>query len=149
MSSLLAHPDAALVTLLAGILLLYLEANRPGWILPGCVGALLALLSVYALGGHALHRPALALIALGISLTLAEIFRPTRNLLAVIGFLALCAGLVTLVVPPARIHPATALVFAAIFCTSTLWLGRIALLARRNKRQSIASASAPRSRRVD
>ena len=42
-------PDLFLVLLVAGILLVYVECNRPGWVLPGCLGTLLVLLSGYAL----------------------------------------------------------------------------------------------------
>jgi membrane-bound serine protease (ClpP class) len=146
---LLASPDAALLTLLAGIALMYFEANRPGSILPGCLGALLTLVSLFALFQHTLHPRAGVFLAGGVALTMAGIFRPTRNLLVAAGALTLGYGLVTLFAPPDRLHIPTVFVFAVGFCFSTAWLGRVALLARRNKRQSIAIRSAAGSPKVD
>ncbi len=147
--SLLASPDAALLVLLAGILLIYLEANRPGTILPGCLGALLALLSIHAISLQPQHSVSLLSIAAGVALTVGGIFRPTLNLLAVAGALAQAFGWMTLFAAPARLHPVTAVVFAAGFSFTTAWLGRMALLARRNKRVSGGRRSAPGLRKVD
>ena len=36
-------PDAAIVVLTMGVLLIYVELNRPGWILPGAAGLLATL----------------------------------------------------------------------------------------------------------
>lgn len=136
MTGLLASLDVALFTLLTGIALVYFEANRPGSILPGCLGVLLILLSVDSLLSHRLYPLALVYVAAGTALTVAAIFRPTLNLLAAAGALTQAYGLAALFAPPAQLHRAPALLFAAGFCFPTAWLGRVALLARRNKRQS-------------
>ena len=131
-----ASPDAALLTLVAGILLVYFEANRPGSILPGCLGALLTLLSIHALSQMPLRASALAVIALGLALLFTELFRPARNLFGALGAALLALGLRTLLQPfaPAHVHTPTAIVAGAGLVAVTLWLARIALRARRNKR---------------
>jgi membrane-bound serine protease (ClpP class) len=129
-------PDAALLTLFAGILLLYFECNRPGSILPGCVGALLTLLALNAFTHMPLRPVALALVLAAVLLILLELIIPARNLLASAGTVTLVAALRILLQPfaPARVHTPTAIVAAVGFAASTLWLARIALRARRNKR---------------
>jgi len=132
-----SNPDAALLTLVAGILLLYLECNRPGSILPGCFGTLLTLLSIDAFARMPLRPSALALAAAGAALVLAELAIPARNLVATAGAALFVLGLRTLIQPfaPARVHTPTALVAGAGLAAATLWLARIALRARRNKRR--------------
>jgi membrane-bound serine protease (ClpP class) len=146
---LLAFPDAAVLVLLAGILFVYLECNRPGSILPGCLGTLLILLSVDSLCRMPLRSTALALLASGLALLLIEIAVNARNLLAGAGILALIAGLASLLQPfaPARVHIPTAFVAGAGFGISTLYLAKIALRARRNKRSRLFSnlSSSPTS----
>jgi len=148
-TGLLASTDVALFALLAGLGLIYFEANRPGSILPGCLGVLLILLSVDSLLSHRLYPLALVYVAAGTALTGAAIFRPTLHLLAAAGALTQAYGLATLFAPPAQLHPASALLFAAGFCFPTAWLGRVALLARRNKRQSNLNRSGLGSPKVD
>jgi membrane-bound serine protease (ClpP class) len=141
-----SNPDAALVTLFAGIMLVYYECNRPGSIVPGCLGALLTLLSINAFVHTPLEPSALALTVVGIALILIEVFIPTRNWLVAAGTTALIAGFATLVQPfaPARVHIPTAIVTGSGLSAATLWLARIALRARRNKR----SLSSPLSIRA-
>jgi len=140
--AMLQNPDAAVVALFAGILLVYFECNRPGTIVPGCLGAVLILLSVNALTHLALRPAGLGAIAAGFSLLLLELARPARNLSALLGTVAICAGLATLVQPfaAARVHPSTALFTGIGFSASTLWLGKVAVQARRNKRLTRPSA---------
>jgi membrane-bound serine protease (ClpP class) len=131
-----ASPDAALLSLFAGVLLIYFECNRPGSIIPGCAGVLLALLSIDAFAHMPLRPLALALVAAGIVLILAELKVSARNLAAATGTALLIFGFRNLLQPfaPARVHTPTAIVAAAGFAASTLWLARIALRARHNKR---------------
>jgi len=134
--ALLANPDVAVLTLFAGILLIYFECNRPGTILAGCLGALLVLLSLHALSQLPLRPAAVALAAGGTAFTLLELAIPARNLLAVGGIALITYALATLLEPfrPAHVHLFTALFVAVGFGVSTLALSRIALQARRNKR---------------
>jgi membrane-bound serine protease (ClpP class) len=134
--SLLASPDIALFTLLAGILLIYLECNRPGLIVPGCLGGLVLMLSLFRLHQLPLRPSALALLGFGLAVLLLELAVPARNLLAALGMAAIACGLATLVQPfaPAHVHIASAIAVAAGFGVPTLWLSRVALRARRNKR---------------
>lgn len=128
-----AHPDLALAALTLGFLLLYLEANRPGTVLPGCIGVFLVLASVHALGQHRLSLAALACIAAGLVLTGLAIWKPGAHLPVFLSIALLTLGLVKLY-ETSHIHLIPAVLCSAILAESTVWLGRVALQARRNKR---------------
>lgn len=146
----LANPNFALATLLLGILLIYAEFNLPGAVLPGSLGALLTMLALFGLTRLALAPLAIAIAAAGVALLLislrflrapsiAALHRDGREprrpisglILAVISTSTIIYGLATL---NPSVHPAVAIATGTIFSTVTLWLGRIALLARDNKR---------------
>lgn len=148
-----SNPDAALLTLLAGVLLVYWECNRPGFILPGCIGALLSLLAANAFAHMPLRPPGIILAVSGFALVVCQIFLPVRKLLAAAGTVAataaLIAGLATCVQPSAsaRVHLPTAFATGLCLAAASLWLARIALRARRNKRTftSLPAASQRRT----
>ena len=128
--SALANPDLGLILLLAGVLLIYAEFNRPGTVLLGCLGAFSFMLGVYTLGRLPLSTYAIGLTAAGALIVLVELRLPARNLLALTGTATLAVGLARLT---PGLHAATAVFSAVVFAVVTLWLGRIALQARRNK----------------
>ena len=136
-NSRLTPADSALLLLLAGILLLYAEFNRPGTILLGAGGALLFMLGVYKL--LPLHFSVFfaGVAILGIAVQLFELRFPLRSLHAAgaaAGTLALILGLRNLIDSPSGAHWIVAIVTGAVFSAVTYTLGRIALLAARNKR---------------
>jgi membrane-bound serine protease (ClpP class) len=134
MTHFLANPDFAVLLVLAGILLLYLEFNRPGSVIFACLGTLSAVLGFYGLALHPLSHTAIAGGIVGLALILLELRSPFHNLLAVLGTGILAYALAALMPPPVRIDAPTALAVSIVFTVVTLWLGRIALQARRNKR---------------
>jgi hypothetical protein len=86
-------PDAAVLLLTLGLLLICVELNRPGWIVPGALGLLLALFAVARCCGYELSRAAVALLATALALLLLDLLRPTPMLVAVAATLALVLGL--------------------------------------------------------
>ena len=144
MSDLAAHPDLCLLMLLAGILLIYVECNRPGWILPGCAGGLLSLLALHELASFPLRPYAFVSIAGGMTLMLTEVLWRTWRVATAFGILLLTWGLRSLVQPSAssRVHLPVAFFVSLVLGLTTEWLGRIALRARRNKRLLTRQASA-------
>jgi len=128
-------PDAAVLLLTLGLLLICVELNRPGWIHPGALGLLLALFSVAALLRYDLSRAAVALLGTALALLLLDLLRPTPMLVAVAATLALVLGLDRLVVGPApqRVDATVAVVCGLLVGGGTSWLTRIARRARANK----------------
>ena len=103
-------PDSAILLLTLGLLLIYVELNRPGWIVPGACGLLLALLSVGSLLRLDLSLAAVALLATAAALLVLDLLRATPVLVAVAATLALILSLDHLVLGPAplQVHAATA-----------------------------------------
>ena len=92
----LTHPTIAYGLLLVGIYGLLLEGYNPGAVLPGVVGALALLLGLYGLQLLAVNYAGLALMALGISLIIAEFFMPTFGSLGIGGLVAFVIGSIIL-----------------------------------------------------
>ena len=132
----LATPDVAVALAGAGILLIFLECNLPGAILPGATGLLLLLSGVYGLSLHPLRPSSVAVLLLA-GLTLAVAPRlPLPGITAAFGSAALIFALANLIPPTSpsgRIHPLVALLVGAAVGLSTTLLGRVAERARRNK----------------
>jgi membrane-bound serine protease (ClpP class) len=128
-------PDAAVLLLTLGVLLIYVELNRPGWIVPGACGLLLALLAAGSLLRLSLSLPAIALLATAAALLLLELLRPTPPLVAVAATLGLILGLDRFVLGPApfHVHAPVALLSGLLLGGGTAMLTRIARRARANK----------------
>ncbi len=129
----LVNPNLSLPLFLLGLFLLYLDFNIPGKVVPAALGTLALCLAMWGL----IHTPIQPFaFHLTIFCLLCILVGLTNNVLATLGTIGLCYALFHLAdVPnaPHRVHPAIALVTATAFTVVTLKLGRIALLARRNK----------------
>jgi membrane-bound serine protease (ClpP class) len=134
----LMDPNLAVLILLAGALLIYMEFNTPGTIIPGALGALLVLLALFSLNLLPVRYTSLALIVGAIILMVLEAKFPSHGILAAAGTIALVLGTLTLVagpIPEMRVQLATAIATGFAFGLITTFLVRIALIARHNKVQ--------------
>ncbi len=132
----LTDPDLAVFLLVLGALLIYLEFNVPGTIVPGALGTLLLLLGVFGLNLLPIHHTALLLLAAAVVLLALEFKFPSHGVLALVGIASLTFGLLTLVDGPIaeqRVHPSVAIAAGIGFGIISFWLATIALRARRNK----------------
>ncbi len=132
----LTDPNLAVLLLVAGALLIYLEFNVPGTIIPGALGTLLILTALFALNLLPLRYTAVMLLIGAVGLMLLEIKVPSHGVLAAVGIGCLVVGLLTLVagpIPEMQVRFATALGVGMGFGLITVFLVRIALRARRNK----------------
>lgn len=132
----LMDPNLAVLILLAGALLIYLEFNTPGTIIPGALGTLLVLLALFSLNLLPVRYTALALIVGALILMVLEAKFPSHGILAASGTAALVLGTLTLVagpIPQMRVQFATALATGLAFGLITTFLIRIAWRARQNK----------------
>jgi membrane-bound ClpP family serine protease len=128
-------PNAAILILTLGVALIAVELNRPGWILPGALGLLLALLASASI--YSRHPSAEA--AFGIAACIAlMLLRPRTRLhwlviaLATIPLIALIANLLP-PIPGPEISAWAALASGLILGAGTIVLTAIARRARRNK----------------
>jgi membrane-bound serine protease (ClpP class) len=134
----LVDPNIAMLLLVGGALLIYLEFNSPGTIVPGALGTLMVLLAIFALDLLPVRYTAVLLLVAALVLILLEAKFGGHGVLAIAGILCLTFGMLTLVVAPVPemgISPAVALPVSVAFALITLFLVRLAVRARRMKSQ--------------
>ncbi len=132
----LANPNLALLILVAGALLIYLEFHIPGTIVPGAMGTVMVLLALFALDMLPIRHTALLLLLAAAVLLLLEVKFASHGLLALAGIACLSLGALTLIdapIPELRIEPAVAIALSLAFGGITVLLLRLALRAKRRK----------------
>ena len=132
----LAHmaPDVALLVMTVGFLLIYVELNRPGWIVSGAVGLLAVLFAVASLVRLGLNLAAVVLVGTAVVLLGVELRRRTPVVVSLAATLALVLGFAQLVRGPGvGIKLGTAVGCGLVLGGWTSILTRIARRARTNK----------------
>ncbi len=132
----IADPNLAVLLIVVGGLLIYLEFNVPGTIVPGALGTLCVLLGAFGLNLLPIRHAALALLVAALVLIVLEAKFASHGILASVGVACLVIGLATLVDGPIaeqRVHLSTALSTGIGFGAISLFLAWIALRARRGK----------------
>jgi len=131
----LANPDIAVLLLIVGLLLVYLEFNVPGTVVPGALGVLCVLLALFAFNLLPIRHTSVLLLIAALALILLEVKFSSHGLLALAGTLCVIFGLLTLVdgPPELRVHTSTAIAAGLSFGAITFVLAWLGLKARRNK----------------
>lgn len=132
----LTDPNLAVLLLVLGGLLVYLEFNVPGTIIPGSLGTLLILLSLFGLNLLPIRHTAVLLLIAAVVLMVLETKFASHGMLALAGTVSLVFGLATLVntpVPELQVHTGTAVGAGIGFGVISFGLAWIALRARRGK----------------
>jgi membrane-bound serine protease (ClpP class) len=132
----LVDPNIALLFLVGGALLIYLEFNTPGTIVPGALGTLMVLLAIFALNLLPIRYTAVMLLLAAMVLLLLEAKFGGHGVLAVAGILCLTFGMLTLIaapVPEMAVAPWVAIAISVGFGAITVFLVRLAVRARNRK----------------
>ena len=132
----LVNPNIALLMLVGGALLIYLEFNTPGTIVPGALGTLMVLLAIFGLNLLPIRYTAVLLLVAALGLLVLEAKFGGHGALAIAGIVCLTFGMLTLVaapVPEMGINPLIAIGVSAAFGVITVFLLRLAWRARRMK----------------
>jgi membrane-bound serine protease (ClpP class) len=132
----LTDPNLAVLVLMVGGLLIYVEFNTPGTIIPGTLGTILVLLALFGLNLLPVRYTSVMLLVAAFALLILEAHFASHGVLATAGILSLVIGALTLVdgpIPELRVHLATALSAGLAFGLITVFLLRLALRARRSK----------------
>jgi membrane-bound serine protease (ClpP class) len=132
----LTDPNLAVLVLMVGGLLIYVEFNTPGTIIPGTLGTILVLLALFGLNLLPVRYTSVMLLLAAFALLILEAHFASHGVLAAAGILCLVIGALTLVdgpIPELRVHPATALSAGLAFGLITVFLLRLAFRARRSK----------------
>jgi membrane-bound serine protease (ClpP class) len=129
-------PNVAFILLAIGALALYAEFNHPGAVIPGTVGVVFVLLSIFALNLLPTRFAAVVLILASFALFALEAKFATHGVLAIGGITTLTLGGLLLVdapIPEMQVHLLTALAVSIPIGVITVFLMSIALKARANK----------------
>lgn len=132
----LVNPNVALLLLVGGALLIYLEFSTPGTIVPGALGTLMVLLGIFGLNLLPIRYTAVLLLVAAIVLMALEAKFGGHGALAIAGIVCLMFGTLTLVaapVPEMRISPWVAIGVTLGFGGITIWLLGLAVRARKRK----------------
>ncbi len=132
----LANPNIALLLLLGGALLIYLEFNAPGTIVPGALGTLMVLLAIFGLNLLPIRYTAVLLLLGAVVLLLLEVKFGGHGALAIAGIVCLTFGMLTLVaapVPEMAVSPWVAFAVSAAFGCITVFLVRLVFRSYRMK----------------
>ncbi len=133
----LVDPNIALLLLVGGALLIYLEFNTPGTIVPGALGTLMVLLGIFGLNLLPIRYTAVMLLLAALVLLVLEAKFGGHGALAIAGIVCLTLGTLTLVaapVPELAVSPWVAIGVGAGFGGITVFLVRLAVRARRAKK---------------
>jgi membrane-bound serine protease (ClpP class) len=132
----LVNPNIALLLLVGGALLIYLEFNAPGTIVPGALGTLMVLLAIFGLNLLPIRYTAVLLLLAAVVLLLLEVKFGGHGALAIAGIVCLTFGMLTLVaapVPEMAVSPWVAFAVSAAFGCITVFLVRLMVRAYRMK----------------
>jgi membrane-bound serine protease (ClpP class) len=122
--NIIANPNLAYLLMMAGILGLYVEFTHPGVLFPGVAGAICLLLALSALQVLPINYAGLALIGLGVSLLVAEVFLPSFGVLGIGGIVSFVLGSVLLFDTP----DSTLAVDPGIIAAAAISLGGFTLI---------------------
>jgi len=139
----LVNPNIALLFLVGGALLIYLEFNTPGTIVPGALGTLMVLLAIFALNLLPIRYTAVMLLIGAVVLLVLEAKFGGHGALAIAGIVCLTLGTLTLVaapIPELAVSPWVAISVSLAFGGITAFLVRLAVKARRMKARLGADA---------
>jgi membrane-bound serine protease (ClpP class) len=134
----LVNPNIALLLLVGGAMLIYLEFNTPGTIVPGALGTLMVLLAIFALNLLPIRYTAVMLLLAAAVLLVLEAKFGGHGALAIAGIVCLALGTLTLIaapIPELAVNPWVAIGISAGFGGITVFLVRIAMRARRLKQR--------------
>lgn len=135
-----ADPNLALIILVLGGLLLYVEFNAPGMVAPGAAGAILLLVGLLALSVLPIRGAAAGLLVLALALFVMEAKVGAHGALAAGGAVAMLFGSLLLVEgpPEMRIRLSTALSVTVPFALITAFL--VTLVVRARLRPAVTGA---------
>jgi membrane-bound serine protease (ClpP class) len=132
----LMNPSIAFIIFAIGMLAIFVEFNHPGAIIPGVVGFVCVLLSLYTLDFLPLRSIGLVLIIAAFAMFIAEAKIQSHGVIGIGGVILMVLGALLLVdgpIPQMRVQPWAALSVAIPMGLITVFLMSVALKARKNK----------------
>ena len=94
--SVITNPNVAYILMLLAVYGLFFELANPGFVLPGVIGGICLLLALYSMQVLPVNFAGVALILLGITFMVAELFMPSFGALGIGGIIAFIIGSIIL-----------------------------------------------------
>lgn len=132
-SAAIADPNIAFLLLIVGAALIYWEIHAPGMIVPGALGVLMVAGAAYGLSFDSPSWYGITLLLLAAALLTIEFKYYTHMISGAAGTLLLALGAMALVTGPRRITPEMAVSTSFAFGVITVFLGLLAMRARKGK----------------
>jgi len=135
----ITNPTIAYLLLLIGFYGIFFELYNPGAVVPGAVGVVSFLLSLYGLGIIGINWLGLLLILAGVLLLALELITPTFGGLAIAGAIALAIGSLVLISPDSPYGDIPISVIATMVLTTVFFFlvaGRLGLKAQKRKKMT-------------
>ncbi len=130
-----SDPNIGFILLALGALGVYVEFSHPGLILPGVLGAIMALLGLSSLSVMPINWIGASLLILALAMFVLEAKFTSHGILGIGGAVAMVLGAILLIdaPPELRIHVETALAVTIPFAMITIFLMSLVLKARASK----------------
>lgn len=136
------EPGEAFILVLTGAVCVYGEFLRPGRVVPGLAGSLMAIAGVHGLSRIQLSRTGMLLVGTAAALFLLEAFCRLDFVAGVAATVLLAVGSSLLVRDPSHLSPALTIPACIVFGGVTIFLCWQAKRARRNKWQDLSDGAA-------
>ncbi|MGI9075287.1 MAG: hypothetical protein ACR2JB_29105 [Bryobacteraceae bacterium] len=130
-------PNAAFLLVILGVLSVYIEFLRPGRLVPGLLGSIMAATGAYWLCSNSPLASGVLFITLAVLLLIAEALWDAHFIPGILGTLSLLAGFWMLFPSERRIAPTLAIPVSIVFGGVTTFLAFKARKARQNKRSDL------------
>jgi membrane-bound serine protease (ClpP class) len=135
----ITDPSVALILLMIGVYGLFFEFWSPGLALPGVVGAVCLLIGLFALQMLPVNYAGLALILLGLTFMIAEVFLPAFGSLGAGGIIAFAVGAVMLIDTDVPGFGVPAGLIATVVVVTALFIFFVAALALKARRRPVVT----------
>jgi membrane-bound serine protease (ClpP class) len=135
----ITDPSVALILLMIGVYGLFFEFWSPGLALPGVIGAVCLLIGLFALQMLPVNYAGLALILLGLSFMVAEVFLPAFGSLGAGGVIAFVIGAVMLIDTDAQGFGVPRALIVAVASVTALFVFLVAGLALKARRRPVVT----------
>lgn len=137
--SIITDPSIAYLLLIAGFYGLFFEFTNPGILVPGVLGGISLLIGLYGLQMLPISFVGLALILLGMTLMITEVYLPSFGVVGIGGLIALVVGSVFLLDESTAGYTLPMTLIVTVAALSALVFAFIVLSALRSRRQPLQS----------
>jgi len=137
--AIITDPNIAYLLMLIGFYGLFFELANPGYILPGVVGTICLLLALFAFQVLPINYAGLALIILGITFMVAEVFVASFGALGIGGLVAFVVGSIILIDTDAPGFGLSIDLIAALGLTSLLFFVLVAGMALKSRQRPVVT----------